>query len=394
MTTERVRIGDVLTLKRRAVDPDPTENYVTIGVRSFGRGLFCYETKRGTELGRLRFFEVQPCQLIISNIKAWEGAVAVSPTENHGYLASNRFLLYTPTDEGRIDVQWAHWFFLSERGNALLQRASPGSADRNRTLGKDRFESLHIPLPPITEQRRVAKHLSVIRESISRLERSQNEAAHLDEATAESAIWRVFQQGIEAGWPVAPLGEVAEVSPVRDQLPDDQPVSWVPMRALDERTGTIRPEERNAGDVRGGYKQFRKGDVLFARITPSMQNGKCAIFAGPNSHGYGSTEFHVIRPEDNAQARWIHRFLRTREIRTQAANHFTGTAGQQRVPAEFLRRLPIPVPPKGDRIKALRKIDRIVKIGEELRERREKSSELRAAIEPAVLNQVFSSLDQ
>jgi type I restriction enzyme S subunit len=165
------------------------------------------------------------------------------------------------------------------------------------------------------------------------------------------------------------------------------------MAAVDNKSGTISPGEREAGEARGGYKQFRKGDVLFARITPSMQNGKCAIFTGPHGHGYGSTEFHVIRPQNGTQARWIHRFLRTKEIRMQAAKHFTGTAGQQRVPADFLRRLEIPVPPKAAQIAALRRVDRIVETGAILRDLQSKSHKLSTAIEPAILNQVFSSVD-
>lgn len=155
---ERVRVAEVMALDRDPIEPDPLEEYVAIGVRSFGRGIFHYEPSAGDKLGKLRYFVVKPQRLVISNIKAWEGAVAVSSSEDRGCVASNRFLIYDVLDS-RISLSWARWFFLSEPGNELLQRASPGSADRNRTLARKRFEDLVIPLPPIEVQRRVARRL-------------------------------------------------------------------------------------------------------------------------------------------------------------------------------------------------------------------------------------------
>ena len=147
-----MQVGEVLRLERVPVEPDPMAEYVSIGIRSFGKGIFHYEPKLGAQLGSLRFFEVQPDRLIVSNIKGWEGAIAVSSAADTGHLASNRFLSYIPIED-RIDVRWARWYFLSESGIELIQRASPGSADRNRTLAIERFEALEIPLPPIEEQR-------------------------------------------------------------------------------------------------------------------------------------------------------------------------------------------------------------------------------------------------
>ena len=125
VTVPQLRVGDLLRLERRPVTPDPLQEYISIGIRSFGHGIFHYEPTRGDQLGKLRFFEVVPDRLVVSNIKAWEGAVAISGARDAGCLASNRFLAYEPCDD-RIDVRWARWFFLSERGNELLQRASPG----------------------------------------------------------------------------------------------------------------------------------------------------------------------------------------------------------------------------------------------------------------------------
>ncbi len=214
MTVERVRVGKVLRLERVPVDPDPVVEYVSIGIRSFGKGIFHYERKLGDQLGSLRFFEVLPNRLVLSNIKGWEGAIAVSSDVDAGCIASNRFLSYVPID-GRIDVRWARWYFLSDPGIELVQRASPGSADRNRTLAIDRFEALEIPLPPIEEQRSVADRLDRL-QSASTIVRLRT-----DRASALSGALRVSTSArpdlddeakTRAGWRRVALSELLQLN--------------------------------------------------------------------------------------------------------------------------------------------------------------------------------------
>jgi len=167
----------------------------------------------------------------------------------------------------------------------------------------------------------------------------------------------------------------------------------VPMAAVDTVTGTVaNPDTRAAGDIGSGYKQFAIGDVIFARITPCMQNGKCAVFEGPHEYGYGSTEFHVVRAGQEVDPRWLHRVMRSSGFRRQAAERFKGTAGQQRVPADFLNAVLIPVPPLEDQGEAIRELDRIESSGLQLASTRAEADRLIAAIGPSALNQAFTSL--
>lgn len=88
------------------------------------------------------------------------------------------------------------------------------------------------------------------------------------------------------------------------------------------------------------------GDVLFAKITPCMQNGKSAIAENlVGGLGFGSTEFHVLRPTEVVTSEYIFWLIRRPTFRAQAEQNFTGTAGQQRVPTSFISNYPCPVPP-------------------------------------------------
>jgi len=146
------------------------------------------------------------------------------------------------------------------------------------------------------------------------------------------------------------LGEVCEINPrlTKEAKPGaDAMVTFVPMSAVDEKSGAIQvPSIRQYSEVSKGYTYFKDNDVLFAKITPCMENGKAAIASElVNGIGFGSTEFHVLRPGPDVLPEWIFYFIRREDFRRQAKANFTGSAGQQRVPKRFLEAVQMPVPP-------------------------------------------------
>jgi type I restriction enzyme S subunit len=141
------------------------------------------------------------------------------------------------------------------------------------------------------------------------------------------------------------LAELAEVNPYVDLagLRPDTPVSFIPMADVSESGGWLRRQERRLADVRVGYTPFAEGDVLFAKITPCMENGKGAHAVGLRSRiGFGSTEFHVLRARPPNAPRFIFHWLQTRSARQKAIAYMGGSAGQQRVQAEFFAHFEIP----------------------------------------------------
>ncbi len=165
------------------------EEYVEIGVRSFGRGIFHKEPVDGAAIGSKRVFCIEPGDLVISNVFAWEGAIAVASDDEESTIGSHRFMTFVPTDD-RVDIRWAAWFFRSEPGLELIRKASPGPAGRNRTLAIDRFEALEIPLPLIGEQRRVAARLDEVEAAAAELQAKFAHAVTLSRALTVSTVVR------------------------------------------------------------------------------------------------------------------------------------------------------------------------------------------------------------
>lgn len=162
-------------------------------------------------------------------------------------------------------------------------------------------------------------------------------------------------------WKTVALDEVAELNPrLPETLTADDAVSFVPMSAVSAETAGITHEEtRTYAEVSKGYTPFVTGDVLVAKITPCFENGKIAQARLTQRAGFGSTEFHVVRPRaGKLDARYTLHFLRRGNVRLAGERRMTGSAGQRRVPENFLAKLEIPLPPLAEQRRIAAVLDR------------------------------------
>ena len=159
------------------------------------------------------------------------------------------------------------------------------------------------------------------------------------------------------------MGEVAELNPRLDKsaYTGNPMVSFVPMPGVEPGTGAIDVSQtRSLEEVKKGYTPFREGDVLFAKITPCMENGKMAVVpALKNDLGFGSTEFHVLRPYLELSAKYIYFFVSSEAFRRDAEHNMTVAVGQRRVPTSYLIDQSIPVPPVREQRRIAAKIEEL-----------------------------------
>ena len=126
----------------------------------------------------------------------------------------------------------------------------------------------------------------------------------------------------------------------------DTSITFVPMEKVSAEYGEADLSLRKVVAEAKGYTRFRDNDLIWAKITPCMENGKSAVVDNlKEGIGCGSTEFHVFRALEGINIHYIHALLRLKSLREYAALHFTGSAGQQRVSSEFFKELIIPKPP-------------------------------------------------
>ncbi|MGE0607908.1 MAG: hypothetical protein AB7O62_12510 [Pirellulales bacterium] len=168
---------------------------------------------------------------------------------------------------------------------------------------------------------------------------------------------------LPASWAVAPLPIVASINPPKGKIQANGSdlAHFVPMACVTEEFGGIDVSStRPLNEVIKGYTAFVEGDVLFAKITPCMENGKIAVVP-PLSFGlgFGSTEFHVLRATEAVLPKWIAHFLSQTAIRRNAQRSMTGSAGQLRVPALWLAEQLLPIPPLPEQNRIVAKIEEL-----------------------------------
>lgn len=282
-------------------------------------------------------------------------------------------------DPSQVSPRFVYWWTKTEAYSRWVAAIRRTAAQPN--INKEEYKGSLIPLPPIAEQNRLVAAMDTARaERRAKLAEADALLAGIDDflldalgiAPPAADGRRVFAvrrsdvgdlsinppayvpelqrhlNGLRNNTAVTkPLSAYVDVNPRLDisELDADTIVGFIPMPAVaDGATGEYTVTPRRLDEVRKGYTPFADGDILWAKITPCMQNGKSCLVDGlPNGIGFGSTEFHVLRVRAaGISAEFVREFVSQATLRRVATYTFTGSAGQQRVPASFLEKLPFP----------------------------------------------------
>lgn len=267
------------------------------------------------------------------------------------------------------------------------------------------LQKMPLLLPPLAEQQRIVERIESLFAKLDEAkENLQNvlegfetrKAAILHKAfTGElTANWRK-QHGVSMdSWEEKRLGKVCKINPSKintKNLSDDLEVSFFPMASLSEITGEIvDPEIRTLGKVKNGFTNFSEGDVVFAKITPCMENGKSAIIGKLiNDIGYGTTEFYVLRCGEELSNKYLHHIVRSKKFRDEAKQNMTGAVGQQRVPKKYMEDYTLNLPTFSEQTEIVRIIDDLLAKEQQAKELAENALAKIDLIKKAILARAF-----
>jgi type I restriction enzyme S subunit len=185
---------------------------------------------------------------------------------------------------------------------------------------------------------------------------------------------------------------ISEICLVNPRIPaslssqKSRDVDFIPMANVSEDGRIIINAPRKLHEVQKGYTYFQNGDVIVAKITPCMENGKAAYIRNlPHEVGFGSTEFHVLRPQVGLDPAYLFHMVWNPFFRREARRNMTGTAGQQRVPASFFERFKIPLPPLPEQ----RRIADILDKADAIRRKRQEAVTLLSKATSSLFFQLF-----
>ncbi len=238
-----------------------------------------------------------------------------------------------------IDVDYLCYSLMYYDVSGLVNGAT------RQKLTQSEMRKINIRYRSLEKQRQIVFKIKLVSNIISSREHQLSNLNLL----VKSRFIEMFIQN-DAVFPKKKLGECTIINPKKsmdNRLKDDLIVSFVPMAAVGEDGSINTSDTKTYCEVKNGFTYFIDGDVLFAKITPCMENGKGAVATNlSNGIGFGSTEFHVIRPlEGITNPVWLYTLSVLKEFRLAAEANMTGSAGQKRTPSSFLQNYEIKLPP-------------------------------------------------
>ena len=248
-------------------------------------------------------------------------------------IIADGFLIY-------VLYQKSLWDFIVSNSNGGL----------TRRIKWKQLADYEFALPPYDVQVRISEKLW----SAYRLKESYKKLLVATDEMVKSQFIEMFGNPLSdvQKYGLKKLGECCELNPRRPRLnlEDSDMVSFVPMPSVSENGHLVDVADEEYGKVKKGFTYFENNDVLFAKITPCMENGKGTIAQDlTNGIGMGSTEFHVLRPINNiSNAYWLLALTRMPIFRERASKNMSGTGGQKRVGAAFLENFLVGLPPIGE----------------------------------------------
>jgi type I restriction enzyme S subunit len=180
-------LAEVAPSVRRSVTIDIEKRYREVGARSFGKGLFVKPDFDGADATWQKPVWINAGDVVLSNIKAWEGAIAVASRQHEGCIASHRYITCVP-DSSVLTAGFLTYFLLSPDGLEQIGFASPGTADRNRTLSLTNLGKIEVPLPPIVTQ----QTFEALQTKVAELKARHATIRQANDALIPATLERVF----------------------------------------------------------------------------------------------------------------------------------------------------------------------------------------------------------
>lgn len=303
----------------------------------------------------------------------------------------------------KTNQRYIDYFFLSDNYRNRIRNLASGVNINN--IRAEYISGTPIPLPPLAEQQRIVDRIESIFAKLDEAKEKAQEVVDGIEPRKSAILHKAFtgeltekwreEHGITLeNWEQVVLSDICKINPKKldtKNLPDDLEVSFFPMPALSEIYGEITaPQIRTLKEVRTGFTNFSEGDIVFAKITPCMENGKSAVIGKlVNDIGFGTTEFFVLRCGNRLYNRYLYYLVRDQHFRDKAKTVMTGAVGQQRVPKSFLEEYQIQLPPVAEQKEIIRILDDLFAKEMKVKEASEAVIEQIDVMKKAVLARAF-----
>lgn len=317
----------------------------------------------------------RPGDVVINTMWAWMSALGVA---NHAGIVSPAYGVYRPINDQEYDTYYLdHLLRIAGYQSEYICRSTGIRSSRLR-LYPDKFLSMRVACPPWEEQQAIAKFLKAQNLLFRKFIRNKRRLIELLKEQKQHIINQAVTRGIDPNvklkpsgvewigdipehWESTKLKRVISFNPSKSETKvnsaDIDKVTFLPMENISTNGDIDCSEKRLLSEVWNGFTYFRRGDVVIAKITPCFENGKGAFLKGlETDFGFGTTELIVLRPSKAIDGAFLRFLTTTKQFLMLGEQHMTGSAGQQRIPSNFVKNYPIGLPPIEEQRDILRHI--------------------------------------
>ena len=286
-------------------------------------------SKLGIEKTGLKSF---PIGTVLLSSRAPIGKVAIAGCEMYCNQGFKNFIC-----SNEINNEYL-FYFLKSRKNFLN---NIGRGATFKEISKSIISNIEIILPSYNVQCTQTQNLKKIDNLIYLRNKVIKEYQLLVKSRFNEMFGDIFDN------PQSKLEDHIELNPNKKELQNfNGNVSFLPMSNVSENGKIDLSINRNIDDVRKGFTFFKDNDVIVAKITPCFENGKGApVFGLLNGVGFGSTEFHVLRPKNTVNTVWLYHVTMLSKFRLEGERKMTGSGGQRRITKDFINNFKLNIPP-------------------------------------------------
>lgn len=391
-----VRLGEVLSLQDNSVPTEELGEVVLAGVYSFGRGLFLRGPMSPADTTYRKYNRLVTDDFVISQPKAWEGALARVTKEYEGCFLSPVFPTFR-ADRSRLDPRYLEWFCRQTSVWAELQQGARGMGARRESVSPQQFLALRIALPPLAEQQRVVARIEELRERTAEVLTLRHQAAE-----QSGRLLAAFEMQI---WPVnslagAPTLENVTTYLARGRQSEQGESDHFLVKTQHVQQGRYLPTQLRlapgaASKVREEAR-LESEDILVACSAAGCL-GRVAQFIGDSRVASTDTHVAIVRPDHNkVEPGYLYAYLRGAQGQLQLRSRERGDWQREKIGFRLtelnladLKRVPVPLPSRAEQRRILAEVSVAEEAAAALARQQEQSLREVRALVPAILDRAF-----
>ena len=208
---QTVTLGKILKRVERFEKKDDLQTYHFAGTYSFARGIFAGEKKEGSTFRLDKIQRIRKGDFIYCKIMAWEGAFGIAPEQTDNCVMSGAFVVYE-IDQNKVEPKFLEYYFKQEPVWKTIGSQSTGTNVRRRSLHPNQFEKATIPLPPLTEQRRIVARIEALAARVAEAQSLRREADEETELLLAAQLKNIRHKLLESNYPKKKIGDIAQVT--------------------------------------------------------------------------------------------------------------------------------------------------------------------------------------